>query len=104
MDYKLAAEWYGKAAEQGNVSAMHNLGCCYFAGEGVKADITKAVALWRAAAEEGFDRSQYELGICYCLGEGVQQDYAEGLKWLRMAARQGHAMAQSALTSLGEKW
>lgn len=35
---KLAAEWFAKSAEQGNLAAQFNIGACYYMGRGVKKD------------------------------------------------------------------
>jgi TPR repeat protein len=47
---KMAAEWYRKAAEAGNSTAMGNLVICYAEGRGVTKSKTKA-AEWRKKAE-----------------------------------------------------
>ena len=52
-DYKMAAEWYRKAAEQGYSEAQYNLGMCYEAGRGVEQDDKEAVEWYRKAAEKG---------------------------------------------------
>ena len=36
QDYRQAAKWYQKAAEQGNYKAQYNLGGLYYYGQGVK--------------------------------------------------------------------
>jgi hypothetical protein len=38
QDYKQAAAWYRKAADQGYAGAQHNLGLMYYQGEGVQQD------------------------------------------------------------------
>lgn len=52
-NYTEAAEWYRKAAEQGNAEAQYSLGDCYMAGIGVTKDATEAVKWFHKAAEQG---------------------------------------------------
>ena len=49
-----AAEWYAKAAAQGQADAQYNLGLCYENGSGVAQDF-KAAALWYAMADASGD-------------------------------------------------
>jgi hypothetical protein len=65
-DYSVAAEWYGKAANQGYSRAMYNLGTLHEQGLGVEKDALKALNLYRQAGglkgEIGFeDAYQQEL-------------------------------------------
>jgi len=53
-DAKKAAEWYKKAAEQGEPNAQYTLGVCYEQGDGVgKKDHAKAVFWLTKAAAQG---------------------------------------------------
>ena len=56
-----AAEWYTKAAEQGNSDAQHNLAVCYENGEGVEMDEEEAVEWYQKAAEQGHSDAQTNL-------------------------------------------
>jgi hypothetical protein len=65
-DYGMAAEWYGKASDQGYARATYNLGTLYEQGLGVEKDALKALNLYRQAGglkgEIGFeDAYQQEL-------------------------------------------
>ena len=53
QDYAQAAQWYRKAADQGNARAQYNLGTLYEAGNGVEKDVDKAVEWFRKAAKQG---------------------------------------------------
>ena len=55
---KKAISWSTKAAEHGNVVAQYNLGVCYYYGEGVNQDYSKAYALFTKAAEQGYAEAQ----------------------------------------------
>jgi TPR repeat protein len=43
--------WYRKAAEQGYVDALYNLGLFYATGQGTQVDEAEAYALWSVAAK-----------------------------------------------------
>ncbi len=97
QDYKLAADWFRKAAEQDNAKAQYNLGSMYNNGQGVAQDYKQAVDLFRKAAEQGNALAQNGLGTKYYYGQGVAQDYKQAVDLYRKAAEQGNASAQSNL-------
>jgi hypothetical protein len=92
-----AVVWYRKAAEQGDASAMFNLGIMYDHGRGVPQDYAQAALWYRKAAEQGFAAAQYNLGVAYHEGQGVPQDDVQAAAWYRKAAEQGDATAQFSL-------
>jgi uncharacterized protein len=94
QDYTQAADWYRKAAEQGNVEAQFSLGILYGTGQGVPQDDSQAVMLFRKAAEQGLARAQSNLGVAYASGRGIPKDVAEAAAWWRKAAEQGDEQAQ----------
>ena len=93
-DHKEAANWFRKAAEQGNVYGQ--LLIAWFFLEEKSASTNKALAsewllkalknpdaihLFRTAAESGNPWAQWFLGTCYTKGQGVSQDSGEAMKW-----------------------
>ena len=70
-----AVYWYRKSAELGYAKAQYNLGMCYYYGQGVSKDISKALKWWRRAAEQGLVDAQYNLAthISY-YGDGDDVD------------------------------
>src|SRR5258708_31986791 len=52
-DYKEAARWYRKAADQGYAKAQTNLAGCYKRGRGVEKNLTKALEWYLKAAKHG---------------------------------------------------
>jgi TPR repeat protein len=58
-------------------------------GDGVLADVAKAVALFAQAAEEKNARAQCMLGACYTRGNGVAKDGTQGFAYYKAAANQG---------------
>ena len=53
QNYKLAAEWYRKAAEAGNVPGEIHLADGYRDGRGLTRDMAQAAAWYRKAADQG---------------------------------------------------
>ena len=52
-DMHAAANWFRKAADQGNAQAQYNLALCYERGEGVPADTATALSWYEKAAAQG---------------------------------------------------
>lgn len=88
-----AAEWYRKAADQGDVKGEHSLGVLYESGTGVPLDYARAAELYRKAAEKGFAPAEFSLGVCYAHGQGVPQSFEHALEWYRKAAEQNNTDA-----------
>jgi len=84
--YKVAVEWYRKAAEQGSVTGQMRLAELYRDGKGVARDMAQAAEWYRKAAEQGDVTAQGILGVLYSFGQGVAQDYVEAYFWLDLAA------------------
>ncbi len=63
-DYKQAAEWFSKAAEQGHADAQYNLGELYNKGRGVKKNKKTAQKWYKAAAEQGHVKAKYRARNC----------------------------------------
>ena len=53
QNYIAAISWYERAAAQGDVEAIYNLGKFYAKGLGVDKDAKRALAYWEAAAKQG---------------------------------------------------
>ena len=86
QDDKLAAQWFRRAAEQGDDSAQYNLAMLYRQGQGLARD-DKAAAQWlRRAAEQGYALAQSGLGLMYATGEGVPKDTVYAYMWANIAA------------------
>lgn len=88
-----AADWYLKAAEEGDKDAQYKLATAYYQGWGVPQDDVEAARWYRQAAEQGHAEAQHELGAIYHQGRGVKRNETEAVKWYRMAAEQGNAKA-----------
>ena len=97
---KLAAYWFERAAEQGNVYAQQMMGDLYALGKGVPQNL-KVAADWREkAANRGNVQAQLQLGKMYLAGEGVVKDLVKAEYWLNRAAVEGNSEAQYLLAKM----
>lgn len=66
-DYAQAADWFSKAAEQGNADAQYNLGELYNKGRGVERSKKIAQKWYQAAAQQGHVKAKYRTtGCAFC--------------------------------------
>lgn len=80
-DYRTAVEWYEKAAEKGNASAMAELGSIYYQGLGlVKPDYRAAFQWYKKAAGKGNSLVMDVLDKMCKKGLRTRQDYDEALQ------------------------
>lgn len=86
-EYRLAADWYRKAADQKSVDAELHLAALYRdGGNGFPRDMTQAAAWYLKAAEQGDVGAQGTLGVLYSMGQGVPRDDVEAYFWFDLAA------------------
>jgi TPR repeat protein len=109
-DRAQAAEWYRKAAEQGNADAQFALGMMYITGRscvsttnGPEEDIVQALKWIHKSAEQGNADALNQLGNIYYNGKrGVKKDYSQAFEWIRKAAER--EISSSALKLLGDMY
>ena len=95
QSHATAAEWYRKAADQGDAAAQYNLGIMYEKGEGVDQSHATAVKWYRKAADQGDAVAQYNLESMYENSRCVDQNNILAVKWFWKAiADQGNAVEQ----------
>jgi TPR repeat protein len=85
-DYRQAAEWYRKAATQGDIAGEMHLAALYRDGKGVARDMEQAAGWYRKAAEQGDAGAQGIFGVLYSMGQGVPHNDVEAYYWLDLAA------------------
>jgi len=88
-DPKQAAMWYERAAQGGNIRAMHNLATLLASGWNGKPDYAAALRWYNEAAEAGLKDSQFNMGVLLARGIGAKQDLPRAYKWFSLAAAQG---------------
>ncbi len=108
QNYSNAFKWWGRAAKNGSVVAVGNLGLCYQFGKGVDADSLMATKLYKRSIEKGNTallEQQEKLATggnplsamlcaeCYDAALGTKRDLAKSAKYLEIAAEKGSAEA-----------
>jgi len=99
-DLNEARRWTERAADGGDVAAMHNLGLYYYEGEAGPQDAAKAAQWFKKAADQGVKDSQFNLALLYAKGLGVPQNPVEAYKWYLIAAAAGDTGAKAAAETL----
>ncbi len=98
----IAARWYQKAAEAGDVPSMLRLAELLDRGQGVKKDEAAAGQWYSRAAEQRDPEGEYQIAIRLLTGKGgFTKDEATGMQWLRRAAEHGHSEAVKELARRG---
>jgi len=95
-----ALEWYERAAEGGNVRAMHNVAVIYANAQAGTPGYQKAARWFEAAASYGLSDSQYNLAILYERGLGVEKNLVQAMFWYGLAAQQNDGDAANRLQTL----
>lgn len=93
-DYKKAASWYKRAADQGLPEAQLLMGHCYYHGRGVRLNDTKAWKYYNLAVENDLSDAHLHVGILYLNGlAGVDENHEKACSRFTRAAVLGNAVA-----------
>ena len=96
-----AVAWFMKAAEQGDSRAERHLGWCYWKGEGVSPNATKA-AFWLRKAAASDPRAMNLIGA-FRLSPSGGQDPQAAVRWFMRGARAGFREAMFNLGALYDR-
>lgn len=99
----VSADQFTKVYAAINKASLTEWGRRYENGEGVPADVGRAIRLYCKAATQGHADAQFYLGWVYSRGRGVKRDDALAAAWFQKAASQNHPQAQNLLRLLGVK-
>lgn len=102
IDPFAAAQWLHKAAEEGHVEAMAELGLCYELGCGVEQSDEHALDWYMKAANSGHVTSKFSVAECFEEARGVPQSDEEACLWYYKAALEGDHDSKIALKRLEE--
>ena len=94
---KSAFDVFRAGADQGDATAMANLGMSYLNGRGVARDYVKAREWYQKAADKDNAGGMAGLGALYANGHGVARDYVKAREWYQKAADKGHAAGMAGL-------
>ena len=98
-----AADWYRKAALQGDAAGQYRLGVCYEWGIGVPKNDLLALEWYTKAAHGSNQMAQYELGTFYRLGKGVKPDLIKAYLWFNLSAASGNTNAREARNAVAHR-
>ncbi|MBS9719616.1 sel1 repeat family protein [Tianweitania sp. BSSL-BM11] len=96
-DYPAAADYYRRAANQGDAPAQDMLSWMLLEGEVMPADPAEARRWAHEAAESGIASSMTRLGMLYHNAIGVDREPHQAVYWWRKGAAAGDADAQAML-------
>ena len=88
-NYQLAAQWYGKAAQQDLAIAQYRLAVLYEKGLGVGQDGREAKRLFQRAAEQGNVHAMHSLGLLAIEISDGKPNYTSAALWFGKAAEFG---------------
>ncbi len=86
-NYREAAIWFRRAAEQGHSDAQLKLGFYCHHGRGVMRNYKKAFALFEQAAAQGHTTAMHNIGDAYENGFGVKKDEKQAFAWYMKSAQ-----------------
>jgi hypothetical protein len=97
QDYREAAMWYRKSAEQGFAIAQKNLGVLYAQGSGVEKNEAEALRWFAAAVEHGLASALLNEAALYMDASEMPRDYGMAERLLSAANAAGDQQAHSLL-------
>ena len=98
-----------KDATLGISKSQFELGLCFYRGENVKQDYSRAIYWFKKAASDEENKNYdaiYYLGVCFKNGFGCDKNHKEAIKYFKEAANNGNKYAQynmGTLLYLGEQ-
>ena len=88
-DTTQAAQWFRRAADNGDLGAEVEFAIRLFNGDGVPKDETRAARYFLHAAQRGNAIAQNRVARLYAVGRGVAKNPIEAAAWNLAAAAQG---------------
>jgi len=99
----VAANWYRKGAELGDIEAMFALGVILASGTAVKKNADGAAQMFEQAARKGHVFAHYNLAQLFLSGRGKPENPYRAAQHLEYAARKGVPQAQYDLATLYQR-
>lgn len=88
-----AFEWYLKAAEQGHVAAMREVGQSYLYENGVELDYQQAHRWLMKSASKQDVEAEFSVGLMFFEGLGRAKDIGSAISWFKKSANKQHNMS-----------
>jgi len=92
-DLESAFKWYLRAAENGHVEAMREVGQSYMYGNGIEKNFKNALVWLKRAAENRDAVAEFSVGVLFFEGWGRDKDIGSAVSWFKRAAMQEHSMS-----------
>ena len=102
-NYKLAYEYYSKAAGLGHLGALNNLANLYKEGNGVVQNLKTAFDLYKSASKDNDEIALFNLACMYEEGIIVSQNSSYALKLFKKSSQLGDFDAKKEITFLYTK-
>lgn len=99
----LAAKWYARGAQLGDLEAIFAYGVLLATGSGVEKNLDKAAYLFESAAKRGHLEACYNLAQMFLSGKGKPENPMRAAVLLEYAAQNGILAAQYDLATLYQK-
>lgn len=93
QDFRGADFWLSRAAKNGSIDAVYQIGNCFEHGIGVEQNYEAAAHNYFEAGKQGNVEAAFALGTLFENGLGVAQDYEAALKFYGLAAEKFHVSA-----------
>ena len=95
MNYKKSFEYYSLAAQQGDSTAINNLGSMYYSGTGIAKNVIKAAELFAKAGNAGNIDAKLNLALIYLNDDNVElKNSDEAIKLLKATAEKDHPVGK----------
>lgn len=99
-NYNIAADWYEKGHDAGDVVGTTNLAHAYVEGRGRPENWTRARLLYTEAAARGYPRAFNDLGVIHEEGRGVHSDQLTAFSFFLEGVNRGYPKAAKNLAEL----
>ncbi|KAJ6626134.1 Secretory immunoglobulin A-binding protein EsiB, partial [Pseudolycoriella hygida] len=107
QSYELAAQWFGRAAAEGNAEGYYNLALMLKSGKGVKLDVHESIRLFKLAASQDISVEVYgvkmpNIGVVEA-EHSLGLSYHEGaLEWYHRAIKHGSGTSANNIGTIYE--
>ncbi|CAI2170678.1 15949_t:CDS:2, partial [Funneliformis geosporum] len=85
--------WYQRAANNGNLCGLFNLGRCNELGIGIEKNEKETFKIFKELAENGYDNAKFYLGYFYNQGVGTKKDLKKANYWYHKVAENDNVVA-----------
>lgn len=102
QNFKEAAKWYQRSADQGFAQAQYRLATLYERGLGLKPDRAQAAMFYERAAAQGNIKAMHNLAVLSANQTDRAPDYTTAAHWFSEAAKRGLPDSQFNLAILYE--